>query len=121
MSLEFTDPPSPRPADSIGGGLQHERTALAWERTAIAMMVTGVLIARYTADALHPAVGLFGIAETVGGGLLLYWAGVHDRELHDPTEPASAVPKVWLTQIVGLATVLFCGVATLLAAVIALR
>jgi uncharacterized membrane protein YidH (DUF202 family) len=113
------DAPVPSPADPIGGGLQHERTALAWERTAIAMMVAGVLIARYAALELHPAAGLIGIAETVGGGLLFYWAGTHDRELHDPTEPAGTVPKVQLTRVVGLSTVAFCGLATIVAVIIA--
>jgi len=115
----FDDPPTPRPPNSVAGGQQHERTALAWERTAIAMMVTGVLIARYAALELHPAAGLLGIAETVGGGLLLYWAGAHDRELHDPTEPASSVPKVALTRVIGLSTVAFCGMATVVASIIA--
>ena len=113
------DAATPSPADAIDRGLQHERTALAWERTAIAMMVAGVLIARYAAVELHPAAGLLGIAETVGGGLLFYWAGAHDRELHDPTEPASAVPRVELTRVVGLSTVAFCGVATIVAVIIA--
>ena len=116
----FSDPPEPRPPNSIGGGLQHERTSLAWERTAIAMMVSGVLLARYAANELHPALGLLGIAETIGGGALLYWAGAHDRQLHDPTEPASAVPKVLLTRVIGLSTVAFSAIATVIALAIAL-
>lgn len=116
----FDDPPTPRPPDSMPGGLQHERTALAWERTAIAMMVSGVLLARYAAHEIHPVVGLLGIAQTVGGGLLLFWAGAHDRELHDPTEPASAVPKVALTRVVGLSTLAFTAVAMVVATMIAI-
>lgn len=97
--------------NSIGGGLQHERTALAWERTAISMMVAGVVLARYGANEVHFSVGLFGIAETVAGGALLFWAGRNDDELHSPATPASAVPQVELTRFIGAVTVTFSAVA----------
>lgn len=117
----MSDPPQPRPENSIGGGLQHERTALAWERTAIAMMVAGVLLARYASAQLHFLLGLFGVVQVVGGGALLYWAAIHDEELHDPARPASAVPKVALTRVIGISTVGFCAFSTLVAIVIGVR
>ena len=52
-------------------GLQQERTALAWERTAIASMVSGVLFARYSALELHVAVAAIGILQVVLGAVLL--------------------------------------------------
>ncbi len=121
MTRPFDDPPTPRPPNSVGGGLQHERTALAWGRTAIAMMVAGVLLARYASEQLHVIVGLLGVVQVVGGGALLYWAAIHDDELHNPAQPASAVPKVTMTRLVGLSTVGFCALATVVAVVISVR
>ena len=54
MSAERRSPA--RPSRVFDSGLQHERTALAWERTAIAGMVAGVFLARYAAAARHPDV-----------------------------------------------------------------
>jgi uncharacterized membrane protein YidH (DUF202 family) len=103
------DAPLPRPVNSIGGGLQHERTSLAWERTAIAMMVAGVILARYGAQSIHYTLGFVGVAQTAAGGVLLAWAGRHDQDLHSPTRPASAVPQVGLTRLIGLVTIVFCA------------
>ena len=54
---------SGRPDTVFDRGLQHERTALAWERTAIAAMVAGVLLGRYASEALHPTFAVVGIAQ----------------------------------------------------------
>lgn len=108
------------PHNVIGGGLQHERTALAWERTAIAMMVAGVVLARYAAESVHFTLGLFGVAQTAAGGLLLAWAGRNNEKLHSIATPPSAVPQLALTRLVGAGTVVFTGVALLLSALIAL-
>lgn len=113
-------PVGSEPADGLPGGLQHERTSLAWERTAIAMMVAGVVLARYGAQSVHFTIGLFGVAETAAGGMLLAWAGSHDAELHDPARPASAVPQVGLTRLIGLVTLGFATAALALAMLIAL-
>jgi len=107
-----------RPPDSIGGGLQHERTALAWERTAIATMVIGVALARFTSSEGPPLLGAFGVATTVGGATLLLWASRNHALLHDPARPASAVPQVELARSVGLATVGVTGLAFVLAVVL---
>ena len=110
--------PGARPMNSIGGGLQHERTALAWERTAISMMVAGVVLARFGAKDVHVSVGLFGIAETVAGALLLVWAGRHHDELHSPATPAHSVPQVALTRLIGGLSVIFSAVAPAVAVVL---
>lgn len=111
---QASDPPFPIRPDQAGGGLQPERTSLAWERTAIAMMVAGTILAREAATSLHFAFGLIGVAQVVSGGLLLAWAGRHHTQLHDPAAPSRSVPQVALARMVGLATMGFSGVALVL-------
>ena len=72
-----------RPDTVFDPMLQHERTALAWERTAIASMVAGVLLARYASE-LHVAYAVVGIAEVLVGAALLVWSGLHYEQLHAP-------------------------------------
>lgn len=100
-----------------GGGLQSERTALAWERTAIAMMVTGVLLARYSAGAARPALAATGLCQTLGGAALLVWAGAHYADLHDPISEGESIVHPLAVRLVGLATVAFSGCALALLAV----
>lgn len=109
-----------RPMNSIGGGLQHERTLLAWERTAVAMMVGGLALARYASISGHVLFGVAGILQTAGGGALLFWAGINHDELHSPATPASAVPQVALARLVGIGTVVFTVTAAVLVLLLAL-
>ncbi|MGH1491935.1 MAG: DUF202 domain-containing protein [Acidimicrobiales bacterium] len=108
------------PMDPVGadlnndGGLQFERTTLAWERTAIAMMVAGIVLARTAAASGHYLLGSAGVAQTAAGGALLVWAGFNSYELHSMATPASGVPQVTLTRLIGLVTVMFTAVATAL-------
>ena len=109
-----------RPDDSIGGGLQHERTGLAWERTAIALMATGVVLARFASGEGPAVLGSFGVVVVLGGAALLLWANRNHALLHDPTKPASAVPQVELARLVGAASVAVTGIALVLAVVLSL-
>jgi uncharacterized membrane protein YidH (DUF202 family) len=67
----------PEPADGervLDEGLQHERTALAWDRTALAVLVVGALVLRSGGppyDDLRHAPGYLGVA----AGAALLWAG----------------------------------------------
>lgn len=107
--------------EPVGAGLQHERTALAWERTAIAGMVAGLVFVRVLASRGHPTLGLAGLVWVLAGAALLWWAASHDAMLHDPSRPASAVPQHGLTLIVGAATLALAVSATIATAVLVLR
>ncbi|MCB0969489.1 MAG: DUF202 domain-containing protein [Ilumatobacter sp.] len=114
-------PPRERPAQVFDGGLQQERTALAWERTAIASMVAGVLLARYSAEEIHVAVAAIGVLQVVLGALLLIWAGAHYDDLHGPLRAGESPVHPLATRIVGVASVCFTGAALLVAIAIAFR
>ena len=112
--------PVERPPNVFDVGLQHERTALAWERTAIASMVAGVLLARYAADSLPYGYAGFGIAQVVLGGALLVWSARHYDELHGPLRVGESPVHPDAARVIGLGTVVFTGVSLTLALVIAL-
>lgn len=95
----------------VDPGLQQERTALAWERTAIAVMVSGVLLARSAANTAHWTIALAGLLQTVIGGAILIWAGVHYIELRGPLLEGSDVVHPTATRVVGLSTVAFASIA----------
>lgn len=109
-------PPRSRPV--IDAGLQHERTALAWERTAISMMVAGILLARYAAQDAHFTVGLLGLIHTAVGGGILVWAGSNYEGLHGPVRAETEVVHPNLARLVGITTVVSTGLALLLAVIL---
>lgn len=106
--------PAPGPIDP---GLQAERTSLAWERTAIAVMVAGVLLARYEADDL-PAAAAVGLAATVAGAALLVWSGVQPDDPR-PAGPEGTAAKLAMVRVLGLGTVTFLAAAVVLTLAIA--
>lgn len=111
---------APRPDRVFDAGLQHERTALAWERTAIGGMVAGVLLGRYVAEKLHPAFAAIGLVQVVFGSAVLLWAALHYEELHGPLRAGDSPVHPTAARIVGVGTVLFTACATTLALAITL-
>ncbi len=109
-----------RPDRTFDKMLQHERTALAWERTAISMIVAGALLARH-AVAIHPLVAIVGIAQLLLGATLLIWAGHHYDQLHAPLRRGESPVHPMSARIVGAATVVFTGAATLVAIAVVVR
>jgi uncharacterized membrane protein YidH (DUF202 family) len=107
-----------RPTERFDVGLQHERTALAWERTAVAMMVAGVIMARYAASDGLWIFALLGLFQTVGGAALMLWAGGHYDELHGPLRANTPVVHPTGARTVGLATIGFNFSALTLAVII---
>ena len=102
-------------------GLQDERTALAWERTAISVMVAGVLIARYAALSLHWAFGVAGLIAVAVGSVILVWAGQHYDEMQRHIERGDNPVHPTATRIVGMLAVVLTGVLLVLAIAIALK
>jgi uncharacterized membrane protein YidH (DUF202 family) len=107
-----------RPESVFDAGLQHERTALAWERTAIASMVAGVLLGRYAAESLHYGFAGIGLVWVVIGGGLLVWSARHYEDLHGPLRESQSPVHPGAARAVGLGTVLFTGAAFVLSLVI---
>lgn len=110
-----------RPDASFDEGLQHERTALAWERTAIAAMVAGVVLARFAATNEYWVVAALGLIQTVFGAALLVWAGVHYDDLHGPLREGADIVHPRATQFVGLVTLALIAVAGVVALVVVVR
>lgn len=111
----------PRPEAVFDPGLQHERTALAWERTAIASMVAGVLMARYASESLHFTFAFIGLAEVVAGAGLLLWSAKHYDDLHGPLRAGESPIHPTAARVVGVGAVFFTGAALVLALIIAVN
>lgn len=102
---------SSRPVESFDDGLQHERTALAWERTAISLMVAGILLARFTAIDHHVALSAIGLAVTVFGGAVLVWSSAHYEALHGQLRDGDPIVHPTAARTVGIVSVITSGAA----------
>lgn len=109
-----------RPDSVFDSKLQHERTALAWERTAIATMVAGILLARWAAT-VHLVFGAVGLAQVVLGAALLIWTGLRYEQLHAPLRRGESPVHPVAARIIGVTTMTFTGLATAIAVTSALR
>lgn len=109
-----------RPPNTFDVGLQHERTALAWERTSIATMVAGILFARFAAGSASIGLALLGLGVTAFGAGLLVWAGTHYEDLHGPLRDGASVVHPRIATVVGLVTVAFTGLALVVAVAVTL-
>jgi uncharacterized membrane protein YidH (DUF202 family) len=109
-----------RPTTSFDTGLQHERTALAWERTAIATMVAGLVLSRFAAIHEYWLAAGTGLLQTAFGAVLLVWTGVHYEDLHGPLRAGDDVVHPTAARIVGLVAVSTIGVALVTAIVVAM-
>jgi uncharacterized membrane protein YidH (DUF202 family) len=107
----------PRPDGVFDPGLQHERTAMAWERTAISTMVAGTLLARWAAEDAFMIIAVFGVVQVAFGAGLLAWSGTHYDELHGPLRTGQNPSHPLAARVVGLATTAGIGLALVLAVV----
>ncbi len=104
-----------RPDTVFDPMLQHERTALAWERTAIATMVSGTLLARRAAE-LNVWFAAMGVLQVVLGAALLIWTGLRYEQLHAPLRRGESPVHPFAVQFVGITTMVFSGFAMVIAA-----
>ncbi len=103
-----------RPTTVFDSMLQHERTALAWERTAIATMVSGVLLARHASD-VNVILAVLGVAQVLVGAGLLIWTGLRYEQLHAPLRRGDSPVHPAAARVVGLTTVVFTAAAMVVA------
>jgi uncharacterized membrane protein YidH (DUF202 family) len=103
-----------RPEQVFDPMLQHERTALAWERTAVATMVSGTLLARRASE-LHVSLAAMGVLQVVLGAALLIWTGLRYEQLHAPLRRGESPVHPVAVQFVGITTVVFSGLAMVIA------
>jgi uncharacterized membrane protein YidH (DUF202 family) len=109
-----------RPTEVFDAGLQHERTSLAWERTAISMMVAGLVLSRFAATEEFWLLAAGGMAQVVFGAALLVWSGSHYEELHGVLRSGTDVVHPSAARWVGLATIAGTGAGLIAAVVVAL-
>ncbi len=100
-----------RPAESFDAGLQHERTALAWERTSIAMMVAAVVLVRYAATQDAVVFAVIGLVQIAAGAAILVWAGSHYEELHGLLRTGSSVVHPTMARTVGAMAIAITAIA----------
>lgn len=93
-------------------GLQQERTVLAWDRTALAVIVASGLLARVIGDSPPRAILLVSIATLVVGLVIL----IIDRRRYmfrwHKLQATGSMPASRLATVIGSATVVV-GVASL--------
>jgi len=110
-----------RPTEVFDTGLQHERTSLAWERTAISMMLAGLLLSRFAAVEEFWLLAAGGMVQVVFGAVLLVWSGVHYEELHGALRRGTDVVHPSAARWVGLATIAGTGAGLATAIAVTLR
>jgi uncharacterized membrane protein YidH (DUF202 family) len=99
------DGSGPPPPDRVlDTGLQHERTALAWDRTGLALLVVGALTLRAGGAPFDGWLHLPSYLAMVVGALLL-WAGGRQYARREVTLRAGGSPvQPGLVRLTGIAT-----------------
>lgn len=104
------------PEEAFDPLLQQERTSLAWERTAFAGLVVGLLTTRLGAS-IHLALGAVGVAVVCASAGLLVWSGKHYEDLHVTLRAGESPVHPGAAMAVGLGATVATGIATALAVV----
>ncbi len=101
----------PHAHDVFDRGLGQERTALAWDRTGLAMIVVGALLVRDWATSASYLFAAAGGVMMALGGFVLVTAYVRYGRLHRVLRSGGEVTNPRLVRLVGMSTVIFSVVA----------
>jgi uncharacterized membrane protein YidH (DUF202 family) len=103
-----------RPARHFDPGVQHERTALAWERTGLAAILAGAGLARVASTHFHYVLGTIGAVWVAIGGLVLFWSSWRYEALHGPLRAGDSPVHPSMARFVGVTTIGFIGFSLVL-------
>jgi uncharacterized membrane protein YidH (DUF202 family) len=98
-----------RPTRSYAVELQHERTALAWERAAFSLMGIGIVLARFAAFHDQVVLVVAGLALVVIGTGLIAWAQITYEVRGRTLRRGDDVAHPGATRLVGVTATLACG------------
>ena len=96
-----------RPQKVFDASLQQERTALAWDRTGVAMMVAGALFVRAGTPPYHELRHAPGLVAIVFGAGLIFLAYRRYDWLHARLRAGEPVTSPVMVLATGLVTVAF--------------
>ncbi|MGA1033814.1 MAG: DUF202 domain-containing protein [Ilumatobacteraceae bacterium] len=108
------DRPVGRPTTHFDPGVQHERTALAWERTGLATILAGATLARLASTHFHHVLGAVGAIWVAIGGAVLFWTSWRFEALHGPLRAGETPAHPSMARFVGASALLFTGFALVL-------
>ena len=91
-----------RPDHVFDPSLQHERTALAWERSAVALMFAGGLVFNYARETKVVWAEVLGLIVLAGGAAILLWAGKRYESLHSALRAGSNITHPAMLKTVAL-------------------
>lgn len=100
-------PPGPPSRRIYDEGMQQERTALAWDRTGLAMIVGGALFLRAGAPPYHELRHLPGMVMIGLGAILLVLSYEHYERRDSRLRRGGPATHPGLVRVVGVAAVLF--------------
>lgn len=86
-------------------GLQHERTALAWDRTGLALIITGALLVRAGAPPYDDLRHLPGYLAIGFGAVLFWWAARRYEIRRHALRGGASVVRPGLVRVIGITTI----------------
>ena len=118
-TADQTPPPSPPPEGAVRDHLANERTLLAWQRTALALIGIGFLVDRFALDPAGPTI----VGSVLGVVLVLGGAGVAvvgayrflrtEREIDTGSYRPAVLAHLVLAAVVVLGALVIAGFALL--------
>jgi putative membrane protein len=103
-----------RPDRVFDPGVQHERTALAWERTSVAQMVGGALLLNHAINVNATWAEILGLLVAATGAVTLLWSARRYEDLHGALRSGNDVTHVVMVRTVALVTVTLSAASVLL-------